>query len=505
MSKHKVRLEPIGVECEVAHGASLHDILATYGIEFPCGGNGICGNCKVRLLDGRIDRDLRHKQLLKQRGLGDEWRLACLSQVTNDLCIFVQQCETIIQTDDTPFDFFPEEGYGIAVDLGSTTIVSQLVNLSNGQIEAVSTDINPQSRYGADIISRIGYAMKSEEHRLRLQQLVRDSIYHQLSNLVSQRNCDLRKVMIVGNTVMHHLFCGIDVSPLATFPFQSTDNIGRIYCPEELGWELPLCSIEFMPNISHFVGSDIIAGIQATRMFASERYQALIDLGTNGEIVIGNKDRILCTSTAAGPAFEGINISQGMRAASGAICSVEIRDDRLTHKVIGNEKPIGLCGSGLVDAVCAFLETDRIDYAGTVTTGEDSKIPISENVGLTSKDIREFQLAKAAVRTGFEILKRQFPISVCNIEKVYLAGGLGNYLNIKNACSVGLLELASSDQLIRLNNSALMGAKQFLFNEYRNKVGDWATNIEYCSLETHPDFQDIYCENLFFMKEEESI
>lgn len=500
--KHKVKLEPIGVECEVAHDTPLQDVLAKYGIEFPCGGNGICGNCKIRLLTGEIEMDDRHARLLNRKGLDRIWRLACLSRITEDICIFVQQSEQIIQTDETSFDFHPEEGYGIAVDLGSTTIVSQLINLSNRQIEAVRTDINPQSRYGADIISRISYAVCSAQHRFRLQQLVRDCIYHQLSQLLSHQEYDLRKVVIVGNSVMHHLFCGIDVTPLSVFPFQSSTNASQLFSPDELGWKLPLCPIEFMPNISHFVGSDILAGIQATRMFASERYLALIDLGTNGEIAIGNKDRIVCTSTAAGPAFEGINLLQGMRAASGAIYSVDIREDLLVCQVLGNEEPTGICGSGLVDAVYSLLKTKQIDFTGAIIDEKCTFIPIAGNIGLTSKDIREFQLAKAAVCTGFQILRKQLSLSVDDIEKVYITGGLGNYLNAQNAQAVGLLELASPSQLVRLSNSALMGAKQWLFNENKNKIDQWVKSIRYCSLETQPDFQDVYCENLFFPDED---
>lgn len=495
---HTVRLKPLGITCKVAHGTSLHDLLATYGVEFPCGGNGTCGNCKVKLLGGNIETSRKHAELLLKKGMDKSWRLACMSQVTDDLCIELQQDTTVIQTDRTSFPFTPEEGYGIAIDLGSTTIVSQLVNLNDNRVEADHTSINPQSKLGADIISRISYALQSEQHRTALQQLVRDCIYGHIRHLLQAGAQPLRKIVIVGNSVMHHLFCGLDVRPLAAYPFNSPHNASQTFSPQDLQWDIPPCSIRFMPNISHFVGSDILAGIQACRMFESDTYQALIDLGTNGEIVIGNRNHMVCTSTAAGPAFEGINISQGMRATNGAIYRVDTAAEGFTCRVIGNTSPRGICGSGLVDAIHALLEVGAIDFTGNFTAADCPAIPLTGSITLIPEDIREFQLAKSAVRTGFQLVMQQLGIQAQAIEHVYLAGGLGNYLDIHKASALGLLESLSSTQPVRLSNAALLGAKQFLFNANQKHINDWFSHITYCPLETHPDFQDWYCENMFF-------
>lgn len=493
---YKVKLEPIGKVCEVNSNTPLRDLIAEFSIEFPCGGNGLCGNCKVKLLAGDIKISEQHARILQKKQLSSEWRLACYSYITEDVTLYIHQCEHIIQTDQTIFSMQPESGYGIAIDLGSTTIVSQLVNLQNGHIEAVSTALNPQSIYGADIISRISYALSSQEHSIQLCQLIRNGIKKLIQEIIEKKPYEIRKVMISGNSVMYNLFCALDISSLAAYPFQSRENNIQEFTPQELNWPLPFeCNIFFLPNISHFVGSDILSGIEAIQMHKKKRFQALIDLGTNGEIAIGNREKILCTSTAAGPAFEGLQISQGMRASTGAIYQID--ENRNQIKVIGNSEAIGICGSGLVDAIHLFLKQKKIDYSGTII-GDSHFLPIHGKIGLTDKDIREFQLAKAAICTGIEILTKELGISINDIEHFYISGGLGNYLDIDKAINVGLLEVKHKEQVRKMNNTALLGTRMFLFE---NTLHDRTTILsiaQHCSLEVHPSFQDIYCEKLFF-------
>lgn len=494
---HKVCLEPIGKELEVNHNTPLRDIVAELGLEFPCGGNGFCGNCKVRIMAGDIEVSEQHARMLQKKGLSSQWRLACYSHVTEDVTLYIDQCECIVQTDQTLFPVQPEDGYGIAVDLGSTTIVTQLINLYNGHIVAVSTSLNPQSAYGADIISRISYALSSEEHLQQLCQLVRHAIKKLILEMVGDHYYDIRKVVISGNSVMYSLFCALDVSTLAVYPFQSRQNDMQEFTPQDLDWPLPSgCHICFLPNIGHFVGSDILSGIEAIQMHTKKKFQALIDLGTNGEIAIGNREKILCASTAAGPAFEGIHISQGMRASAGAIYQIDEHNN--CPKIIGNGKAIGICGSGLVDAMYLFLKQRKIDTSGAITRGVPF-LAVAGKIGITDKDIREFQLAKAAICTGIEILTKELNISIDDIEHLYIAGGLGNYLDIDKAIAIGLLEIKDKVKVIKVNNSALLGTRMFLF---QNTIHDRTTilNIaQHCSLESHVNFQDIYCEKLFFL------
>src|SRR5690606_4508017 len=192
-------------------------------------------------------------------------------------------------------------------------------------------------------------------------------------------------------------------------------------------------------SIGSFVGSDILAGIAATNMAESENYTILIDLGTNGEIVLGNRDRIICASTAAGPAFEGAKISQGMRAVTGAVSSIQLESEKMNCHIIGNVPAKGICGSGLIDAMAVLLQHEKIGMFGEINSGEE-KIELTKNIFLTQQDIREFQLAKAAIAAGLQILLNQFKISFNEVENVFIAGGFGNFLNLKNVIQTGLIE-----------------------------------------------------------------
>lgn len=497
MMKHHVRIEPIGLEEEVEHLTPLRDVVAKHGVEFPCSGKGRCGNCKVKLLKGNIEIDNKQKTLLEQKHLDNkDWRIACLSTVTEDITLYIEpRGKEVIQTDYSFFKFQPEKGYGIAIDLGSTTIVSQLINLQTNQIEDTTMTINSQTFYGADIISRLSYAMKSTTHLKQLSNLVRDDIRTQIRTFDDNKRQKTRKVVIVGNSVMHNLFGCINITNLATYPFQSPNNAELEFYADELEFPLPpTCKVRFLPNMGHFVGSDILAGIQAIKMQKQEKYQLLIDLGTNGEIALGNKYNIHYASTAAGPAFEGINISQGMRASSGAI----YRIDSSGYKTINNTKAKGICGSGLIDSIYLLLKEKKIDNTGAIIESNCHRLPLTEDIYLTDKDIREFQLAKGAISAGIQILLDEANITISEVEHVYLSGGLGNYVDEDKAIRIGLLDGMKKSQILKMNNSALMGAKENLFENNNTDMKIILALAKHCSLETNTKFQDIYCEKLFF-------
>ena len=232
---------------------------------------------------------------------------------------------------------------------------------------------------------------------------------------------------------MQLIFSGEDVTPLSRYPFEVNDLGKKVFTPKVLGWDFlnDTCRIVFMPRIGSFVGSDILAGIAATGLYKKEPYTALIDLGTNGEIVVGNKDRIVCASTAAGPAVEGMNISMGMRAVTGAISSVSVEGGKIKVSVIGNTEPRGICGSGLIDAVAVFRELGLIGTFGEILSGEGS-LTVAGKVKLTQKDINEFQLAKAAIAAGLRILTRELSTDFSEVEEIYIAGSFGSYLNLRH-------------------------------------------------------------------------
>jgi len=492
----QITLVPLGRVMTVSRGSNLGDAIHELGLEFPCGGKGICGNCKVRLLAGHITLDPLHEAVLKRKKLGDEWRLACLSRVDEDLTIEVAQFENIVLADETPFHFTPRAQCGIAVDLGSTTLVSQLLDMENGQVLSVQTSLNPQAVYGADIMSRISYAMQSPENAERLTSLIRRTVGAQVEALAAQATHPIGRVRIVGNTVMHHLFCGLDVTPLSAYPFESPHNGMIHFTPANLGWQIDASiDITFLPNIGSFVGSDILAGIYAAGMFSSEAPRVLVDLGTNGEIAVGNRHGIACASTAAGPAFEGSNISCGMRASTGAISSISLKDGHRELHVIGSGQAKGICGSGLIDAIYLGVTQGEIDEQGVIRH-EPKVLPLTDEVHLEQQDIREFQLAKAAVATGVELLLQDAHLTHEGIDKMFIAGGFGNYINLDHATSLGLLEFAPS-QIVKLSNSALIGAKMFLFQE-DNFINELVPRTRHISLESDPAFLDTFCQKILF-------
>lgn len=492
MKQHTIQLHPLGKTIVVNDNTSLIDVLHEYGIEFPCGGKGTCGKCKIKLLQGNIHASNDHVKKIQNLGLGNEWRLACLSKCTSDISIEVDQLSNPILADETEFVFKPKEGYGIAVDLGTTTIVSQLVDLSDARVVAVETSINPQTKFGSDLISRIKACL--EGNQTQMKELIRSVIGGMIERLLSKQLVTINKVVIVGNTAMQLIFSGEEVSGLSVYPFFVPNIDMKHFSTNELNWNFAVLEgVWFYPSIASFVGSDILAGILATGLYQKSDYVALIDLGTNGEIAVGNQDRIVCASTAAGPAFEGASITMGMRAETGAISSIDLNNGNITTKTIGNIKPKGICGSALIDAVTVFRKLNLIGLFGEIYSGE-SKINVDENIYLTQKDINEFQLAKSALATGMTILLQNLSIHNDQIKEVYIAGGFGNYINLQNVTEIGMIN-HPPEIIRRMGNTALIGAKMFLFEDI-NVIEEILDKTTHVNLEGNPHFQDIFVDNL---------
>ncbi|NWJ49376.1 MAG: DUF4445 domain-containing protein [Bacteroidetes bacterium] len=495
MIKHNIRLQPLDKKIQVNDQTPLIDVLHEFGIEFPCGGKGTCGKCKIRLLDGEININEIHQQKINKLDLLPDWRLACYSLCTSDIIIEIEQFNHLILADESEFDFTPGHGYGVAVDLGTTTLVVQLVELSTAKVLAVETMLNPQVKFGADLISRIQACL--DGNATEMTRIIRSAIGLMIERMLKKNQVEIQKVTIVGNTVMQLIFSNYDVSPLATYPFHTNDLGLKTFDPIALGWNFKVIDkIVFYPSIGSFVGSDIVAGIAATGLYLNEKYTALIDLGTNGEIVLGNKYDIVCASTAAGPAFEGSNISIGMRAVTGAISSLNLIEGEIVANVIGNVKPKGICGSALVDAIAIFRKLDLIGMFGGINS-EEKSIRLVGDVSLTQKDIIEFQLAKAAIAAGLQILANTLSIQLADIDKIYIAGGFGNYINLQNVVETGMIELPA-DKIHKMGNTALIGAKMFLFSN-DEIVDQILFKTNHVSLESNPDFQDIFVDKMLFL------
>lgn len=495
--KHTIRLEPQGKILKAASGTPVMDLLPEYGIEFPCGGKGTCLNCKIRILGGEMETSAEYQTLLKQKGLGPEWRLACKSYINQNVTLEVFPPGALILADNTPFTFMPSSGYGIAIDLGTTTLIMHLMDLSTGHVIDAVTAVNRQNQYGADIMSRISYAL-SPAGLAKLSRLIREQIGQIIQGMVVRNGCVPRKILLVGNTVMHHLFSGTDVDSLSHFPFTPKDGARKSFEADALGWALPeTTEIVFQPAIGGFVGSDVVAGIMATGMDNSDDLTVFIDLGTNGEIAVGNRDRIVTASTAAGPAFEGMQISQGMRAVTGAVSSVYPVGNKLGVHVIGNVSPRGICGSGLIDAVAVLKAAGKISESGQILSHR-AAIAITRTLKLTQKDIYEFVLAKAAITSGIHILLSLLKKSYRDVKKVFIAGGFGYFITVSHAVEVGLLEFPE-EKIVKAGNTALIGAKMLLFMD-ENAAAMILNKTHQIALESQPEFQDVFVQKMTLKK-----
>jgi uncharacterized 2Fe-2S/4Fe-4S cluster protein (DUF4445 family) len=441
------------------------------------------------------------EEILSPAELGEGWRLACQCVAESPLTLHVAQWETPILTDHATFSFTPRDGWGIAVDLGTTTLVAQLVDLQSGRVLGVRTALNPQARYGADVMSRIQFAVASGGHA-KLVDLIRGKIGSLIRRLLASAELEetpLRSVVVVGNTVMHHLVGDFDLEPLSHWPFETEADGAHELPASELGWRLPGDpGVRLLPCLGGFVGSDILAGVLATRMHESDSLVALVDLGTNGEIALGHRERILCASTAAGPAFEGGGISMGMQATTGAITAVSVEKGALRCRVQGDVPARGICGSGLVDAVAAGLDLGVIEPSGRLSS-HFNPFEISPGVSLTQRDVRQLQLAKGATAAGIRILLERWNAGPRDLSRLHLAGAFGNYVDPASARRVGLIDLP--DETVEpAGNTALLGAKLALFADEsdHDELSAVRDRIDHVPLAADPQFQDIFIASMAF-------
>jgi len=491
----RIRLEPLSVEVDLPRGAPLVSSLAANGFEFPCGGTGLCGGCKVRVLAGALPVTEADRAVFPTQEIDDGWRLACQAHAQMPLVLECGQWHMDVLTDNAGLAGAGKHGLGIAIDLGTTTIAAQIVDLASGAVLGVETELNPQAPFGSDVMSRIRAALQGDD----LTTVVRAALGQMVTRLASGREDEIVEVVLVGNTVMHHLFSGRDVETLSHAPFASPHLGVQRFRPDELGWALPAaCTIRFAHCLGGFVGSDILAGIVATGMTNGDDMMALVDLGTNGEIAIGNRHRVVCASTAAGPAFEAGSIRMGMRAATGAISYVALSEGELKATVIGDVEPRGICGSGLVDAVAAGLRSCAILPSGRIADGT-KVFPVAGPVVLTQADIRELQLAKGAIASGFKLLLKRLGARAEDLKSVYLAGAFGNYVQIESAIRIGLIE-APRERVHAAGNTALRGAKMLLLAAEEPAL----PTIEHIGLASDPDFQDEFTNCMTFPDRQDS-
>lgn len=464
--------------------------------EKPCGGHGKCGKCKV-IAKGEIsvptDDELKH---LTADELARGVRLACMTHVLGDCEIitnFNRENSQIVTYGNLPeFEIKPIFAkYGVAIDIGTTTLAARLYD-NHGNMLGSTSCLNPQQEWGADVITRIEAALDGKARKLaRAIRQALDGIISELSDIAKINSKEIDSVVITGNTVMLSLLTEQSVEPFSHAPFDTERLFGETLTAGELELSdlTPNTPIYLPPCISAFVGADTTCAILATQL-CDDGTAMLADIGTNGEMVLWHGEKLTVCSTAAGPAFEGVGISMGMRGADGAIDKVCIEHGQLKAHIIGDGTPTGICGSGLVDAVACMLDLEIVDESGYL---EDDEFIIQAPVSLSPKDIRMLQLAKSAICAGLVTLIETEKLNASDISNLYIAGGFGNYLNKDSAAKIGLLprELAKKSKAV--GNAALAGASMMLLNnEIKEKTAELVKNANTIDLSTNPTFSEQY-------------
>lgn len=394
------------------------------------------------------------------------------------------------------------QNFGISIDIGTTTLVVELLDLNTGEIVDTLTGMNSQVKYGTDVISRISYALSEEKNLEELRDSIIKTLNRMIARLLKNKKIDsssVYEVVAAGNTSMNHLLLGAPVETLAAAPYNSVFTCLPELSAHTSGLKInKLGKVYIAPNIKSFVGGDISAGLVATDLEKKKGNFLYIDLGTNGEIVLKKGKEFVATSTAAGPAFEGMNISCGMLALPGAIYKAEYKDDNLKTFVIENRGASGICGTGLIDIISISLEKGEISPKGTIQN-KRKRIDVSANIFLTQKDVREMQLAIAAIKTGIKMILQETNVKLGEIDGIYIAGAFGNYLNIKNSMRIGLLPQIDKEKIIFIGNASLAGARALLLSKQaREKIESLVKRVQFVSLATKPSFQENFIDALEF-------
>lgn len=521
MPKLSLKLENETKELELAGGISLMEALRSQGLypgEAPCGGKGICGRCLMEVSGQLSPPSPAELALLSP---GETRRLACMAVIEGDCSVTVKASGQKTAVESSTTAYRPDLGLcglGAAVDIGTTTVVLYLYQLESGECLAVISDANAQRSFGADVISRIQYTMENPAGLSTLRDRIRCQLNELLSQALSQAGRtgqELLRLSIAGNTVMLHLLAGLDPASIATAPFTPKSLFGEYYTAQSLGLDAaPNAQAYLIPCLSGYVGGDISAGLTAVRAAAAQEPILFLDLGTNGEMALGDEKGLLCCATAAGPAFEGGCISCGMSALPGAVDKVWLDNGKLSFSVIGDLEASGLCGSGLLDLVAVLLElgvideTGRLlppeeapeDYAGYISqTQGGTAFHLTPGLRLTGKDVRQLQLAKAAVAAGIETLLAHAGLEASAISRVYLAGGFGAWLRPESAAKLGLFPYGLLPKVQAVGNSAGAGASDILLSsKARLALEETVEKCRYMELSLCADFNERFIDCMAF-------
>lgn len=518
------------------------------GIETPCGGKGTCGKCKVTVIKPYYKDVLACQTKIcdgmeiivgkkESTGTGTGTAGQDIQTASNARYSIDKEDSMVVLTNGGSIsEKFNEhvnrnvvlnEDTLAACDIGTTTVVCYLIDKETGQIISTRSGANPQRSFGADVLSRIDAAARADDNDKANGglQMMQTQIVSLLNGWISEMltECGRTKVSrfsVAGNTVMCHLLMGISPEKLGKAPFMPDEYFGREFNPLDIGLENCQTMIIF-PAVSGFVGGDITAGMMET--VNCNELTLYLDIGTNGEMALGKGDRYVCCATAAGPAFEGAQIELGMPASKGAVDKVWLEGRRIKYSVIGNDRPVGLCGSGLIDALAVLLKAGIIDENGTILSGQELPIlfrsyvfeveaeetaqstelslavHIAPGVYITQEDIRKLQLAKGAIAAGIEVLFKEYGCMPCNIDVLTFAGGFGNYIDKASAAAIGLFPQELLDKAKEVGNAAGNGAvSAALSQEAWERALEIGGNMRYIELASYPHFNEMYVEHMNF-------
>ena len=511
----KVKFLPSGIEVTVPQNATIMDAerVAELGFEYPCGGNGTCGKCMVDVTCGDCKKRVKACTTTVTDGmvvtLSDDTGVHNEKVMTSNFCgCGSVECNPIV-------DFCGiENPLGVAFDIGTTTIAAYLMDLKCGDQITTLGALNEQVKYGGDVISRCLYAFENGVNEIA------DTVNKQADIMISEllkssgrdKN-DILAITIVGNTCMQHIFARINPTSLVQIPYMPTKYGSFTYPATDLLTNVnPNAQIFFIPVIAGFIGADTVGAILATEFHKKDDITLLLDIGTNGEMALGNKDRFVACSTASGPAFEGAKIACGMRGAPGAIDHVSLVDGDLSLSIIDDCDAKGICGSGLIDLCAALLDAGVILPAGRFNRKYEGPISnrlteidgnkalmLTDKVYITQKDIREVQLAKGAIAAGIEIMAEVLGITYADIKEVLIAGAFGNYMDPHNTCKIKLIPPELENKIVPVGNAAGEGSKLCLLSSDKlNETDTIANAAEFIELASHEDFQNKFIAQLDF-------
>ena len=446
----------------VQKGTTLSDIL---DIEKPCGGRGTCGKCKVKV-NGRDT-------------------LACQYTIESDIEVETYERGEIVSESGADESGRITDNLCLALDIGTTTLALALVSLDDKRIVRVISATNPQRKFGADVITRIDHCQHNSVKELH------GVLIAQINRMIEELGVVADTLYVSANVTMLHTFFGVDCTSIGIAPYTPAFLEGKQETADRIGL-VGVKNVVSLPSVASFVGADIVAGLHLVGLPEDGKYHLLIDLGTNAEVVLYSSKSGVATAAAAGPCFEGANISCGMSATEGAIYAFELNYGHAAYKTIADEKPTGICGTGLIDIISELVKNEIIDETGYM----DEDYALAQGVYLSCEDVRQYQLAKSAVYSAIMSLMKTEDIGFEDISKMYISGGFSAKINIRNAISTGLLPKELASKTVALNNSSLLGTVK-----YACEGGDierFAKMIKYIDLSSNGYFADMFVQNMTF-------